>query len=163
MEQAMFWEKASDGKIECRLCPHHCRIAEGKRGICGIREARAGKLYAAGYGLISSANSDPIEKKPLFFAEERREASLGMVQNVIANLPGPLAYLFNFGHVEIYTAAEIGRFDFMFVSNPREVQAEIFRRIEAYRTREAQRQARQRQTDMAEWFEAYHRLTAGRS
>ncbi len=113
--------------------------------------------------IVTNERIIDIEKKPLFFAEERREASLGMVQNVIANLPGPLAYLFNFGHVEIYTAAEIGRFDFMFVSNPREVQAEIFRRIEAYRTGEAQRQARQRQTEMAEWFEAYHRLTAGRS
>ncbi len=66
MEQAMFWEKASDGKIECRLCPHHCRIAEGKRGTCGVRTAQNGKLYATGYGLISSANSDPIEKKPLY-------------------------------------------------------------------------------------------------
>ena len=103
-----------------------------------------------------------VEKKPLFFAEERREASLGMVQNVTADIPGPLAYLFNYGHVLIYTAAEIGRFDFMYVSNPREVQAEIFRRIERYRTREAQRQARQRQAEMAEWFEMYHRFTAGR-
>lgn len=113
--------------------------------------------------IVTNERIIDIEKKPLFFAEERREASLGMVQNVTANLPGPLAYLFNFGHVEIYTAAEIGRFDFMFVPNPREVQAEIFRRIEAYRTGEAQRQARQRQTEMAEWFEAYHRLTADRS
>ena len=66
MEQAMFWENAADGKIECGLCPHHCRIAEGKRGICGVREARAGKLLASGYGKISSANNDPIEKKPLY-------------------------------------------------------------------------------------------------
>jgi pyruvate formate lyase activating enzyme len=66
MQEAMFWEKAADGKIDCRLCPHHCRIADGKRGICGVREARAGKLLASGYGKISSANNDPIEKKPLY-------------------------------------------------------------------------------------------------
>ncbi|MDH7485905.1 MAG: cyclic nucleotide-binding domain-containing protein [Anaerolineae bacterium] len=102
-----------------------------------------------------------IEKKPLFFAEERREASLGMVQNVNVDIPNPIAYLLGFGHVFIYTAAEVGKFDFLYVPHPREVQAEIFRRIEDYRRREAQRQAEQRQAEMAEWFEMYHRFTAG--
>jgi len=112
--------------------------------------------------IVTNEHLIDIEKKPLFFAEERRETSLGMVQNVIASIPGPIAYLFNFGHVLIYTAAEIGRFDFMYVPNPREVQAEIFRRIEAYRAREARRQAEQRQAEMADWFEMYHHLTAHR-
>lgn len=102
-----------------------------------------------------------IEKKPLFVAEERREASLDKIQNVIVGIPGPIAYLLDFGHVLIYTAAEIGRFDFMYVPHPRQVQAEIFRRMEAHRVREAQRQAQQRQAEMAEWFEMYHRFTAG--
>lgn len=103
-----------------------------------------------------------VEKKPLFFSEERREASLGMVQNVTYNIPGPLAYLFGFGHVEIYTAAETGRFDFLYVPNPREVQAEVFRRIEQYRRAEEARQAQQRQTEIADWFEMYHRATTGK-
>jgi CRP-like cAMP-binding protein/membrane protein YdbS with pleckstrin-like domain len=103
-----------------------------------------------------------IEKKPLFFAEDRREAALGRVQNVNANIPSPLAYLLNYGHVEIYTAAETGRFDFLFVPNPREVQAEIFRRIERFRSADAQRQAQQRQTEIADWLETYHRLTTRR-
>jgi pyruvate formate lyase activating enzyme len=54
------------GKIECELCPHHCQIAEGKHGFCGVRLAQAGKLFAAGYRLISSAHNDPVEKKPLY-------------------------------------------------------------------------------------------------
>jgi pyruvate formate lyase activating enzyme len=62
----MFWHTDDNGKIECDLCPHHCRPAEGKSGLCGVRLAQAGKLYAAGYGLISSAHNDPIEKKPLY-------------------------------------------------------------------------------------------------
>jgi pyruvate formate lyase activating enzyme len=54
------------GKVRCALCPHSCLIPEGKRGICGVREHRGGKLYALTYGLASSIHPDPIEKKPLF-------------------------------------------------------------------------------------------------
>ncbi|MDO9540836.1 MAG: AmmeMemoRadiSam system radical SAM enzyme [Kiritimatiellia bacterium] len=66
MQTALFWHAADAGRIVCELCPHHCRLADEKRGICGVRLAQAGKLLAAGYGLISSAHHDPIEKKPLY-------------------------------------------------------------------------------------------------
>ena len=65
MKDAMFWKKA-DNKIECMLCPHRCKISEGKRGICGVRENHKGKLKTLIYGLASSVTPDPIEKKPLF-------------------------------------------------------------------------------------------------
>ncbi|MGD9963220.1 MAG: AmmeMemoRadiSam system radical SAM enzyme, partial [Thermoplasmata archaeon] len=55
-----------NGKVRCGLCPHSCLIPDGKRGICGVREHRDGKLYALTYGLASSIHPDPIEKKPLF-------------------------------------------------------------------------------------------------
>jgi len=41
-------------------------ISEGKRGICGVRENRGGKLYSLIYASASSVHPDPIEKKPLF-------------------------------------------------------------------------------------------------
>lgn len=66
MKTAMFWHTGQAGRVVCELCPHHCRITEGQSGICGVRKAQGGKLYAAGYGLISSAHNDPIEKKPLY-------------------------------------------------------------------------------------------------
>ncbi len=53
-------------KVRCGLCPHECLIAEGKRGLCGVRENRQGVLYALTYGLASSVHPDPIEKKPFF-------------------------------------------------------------------------------------------------
>jgi hypothetical protein len=99
-----------------------------------------------------------IEKKPLFFAEERREASLAKVQNVILAIPGPVAYLLNFGDVIIQTAAETGAFTFHFVSNPREVQNEIFRRLERYREAEAAQQGEQRQAEFLEWLSEFDRL-----
>jgi pyruvate formate lyase activating enzyme len=41
-------------------------IADGAKGVCGVRENRGGTLYTLVYGHVISENIDPIEKKPLF-------------------------------------------------------------------------------------------------
>jgi len=58
--------KKKDRATECFLCPHNCTLQEGKKGICGTRMNRDGKLYTAIYGEVTSAAMDPIEKKPLY-------------------------------------------------------------------------------------------------
>lgn len=63
--EARFYAREGD-KVRCSLCPHSCLIADKKRGLCGVRENRGGKLYSLIYGLASSIHPDPIEKKPLF-------------------------------------------------------------------------------------------------
>jgi pyruvate formate lyase activating enzyme len=66
--------------VQCVLCPHHCRIAPGKQGICGVRENEGGKLYSLIYAACSSVADDPIEKKPLYhFYPGSRVLSLGSV------------------------------------------------------------------------------------
>ncbi|RMF91474.1 MAG: AmmeMemoRadiSam system radical SAM enzyme [Methanobacteriota archaeon] len=64
--ESCLYEKLPEGKVRCRTCAWRCTIKEGKRGFCGVRENRGGRLYALNYGIVSSANVDPIEKKPLF-------------------------------------------------------------------------------------------------
>ena len=64
MREARYYV-ASEGGVECLLCPHHCRIKEGGRGICRSRECHEGKLYAVSYGNPCSLAVDPVEKKPL--------------------------------------------------------------------------------------------------
>jgi len=55
-------------------------IAEGKRGICGVRENQGGKLYSLVYGKVISSAVDPIEKKPLFhFLPGSRSYSIATV------------------------------------------------------------------------------------
>ncbi len=61
----MFHRK-SDNRIECLLCPHNCKIAEGKAGICGVRVNRGGQIELLTYGVISGYGLDPVEKKPLY-------------------------------------------------------------------------------------------------
>lgn len=64
MTEARFY-KASDDGVQCLLCPHHCHIKEGKRGLCRSRECHDGKLYAMSYGSPCALAIDPVEKKPL--------------------------------------------------------------------------------------------------
>jgi len=66
MKEAMLYEKLEDSKVKCNLCNHRCSIAEGKRGICGVRENQKGTLYSLVYRRAIAAHIDPIEKKPFF-------------------------------------------------------------------------------------------------
>jgi len=52
--------------IQCDLCPHHCHLRGNFSGRCKVRARVGNELKAAGYGLISSAHIDPVEKKPLY-------------------------------------------------------------------------------------------------
>jgi len=63
---ASYWVSRSDGKVECTLCPNHCIIMEGARGICGVRGVFQGELHALTYGLTTGTHVDPIEKKPIY-------------------------------------------------------------------------------------------------
>ena len=66
MKEALFYEKLTDRRVACRLCPHECLIADGRRGICGVRENQGGTLVALTYERPASLQMDPIEKKPLY-------------------------------------------------------------------------------------------------
>jgi len=66
VREASFYEKRSGDRVECLLCRHRCLIADGKRGICHVRENRGGILYSMVYGNPCTWHVDPIEKKPLY-------------------------------------------------------------------------------------------------
>jgi len=63
--EALYY-KHNRNKTVCYLCPHECKLAEGKTGICRVRSNFANKLISENYGILSSMNFDPIEKKPLY-------------------------------------------------------------------------------------------------
>ncbi len=64
--EAMLWDPLEGGKAGCRLCAHRCVVGPGRRGVCGVRENRAGRLETLVYGEVVAAHVDPIEKKPLY-------------------------------------------------------------------------------------------------
>jgi CRP-like cAMP-binding protein/uncharacterized membrane protein YdbT with pleckstrin-like domain len=93
------------------------------------------------------------------FTESRRQASLDKVQNVNLQIPNLVASVLGYGDVIVQTAGTEGTLDFLFVNHPRQVQAEVLRRVTAHREREREEKFQQRWGGMAEWFEAYKTLT----
>lgn len=66
MKECYLYKKFPDKSVECQACNQRCRISIGKRGICGVRENKLGKLNLLTYGLACAEQIDPIEKKPLY-------------------------------------------------------------------------------------------------
>jgi pyruvate formate lyase activating enzyme len=68
VREAKFWSPVAGkpGYVKCDLCSRRCTIAPGRFGVCGVRKNVGGRLYTYVYGLLTAANLDPIEKKPLF-------------------------------------------------------------------------------------------------
>ncbi|MGC8718577.1 MAG: AmmeMemoRadiSam system radical SAM enzyme [Thermodesulforhabdaceae bacterium] len=80
MKEVLLYETLEEGKVRCKTCAHNCVVMPGKRGICGVRENRGGKLYALNYGKVVAEHIDPIEKKPLFhFLPGSRSYSIATV------------------------------------------------------------------------------------
>ncbi|NLO41298.1 MAG: AmmeMemoRadiSam system radical SAM enzyme [Ruminiclostridium sp.] len=53
-------------KVECGICPHHCSLEEGQRGLCRARMNISGTVTCENYGKLTAMALDPIEKKPLY-------------------------------------------------------------------------------------------------
>ncbi|NLN61711.1 MAG: AmmeMemoRadiSam system radical SAM enzyme [Myxococcales bacterium] len=64
--EAMFWEPLPNDEVRCQLCPQMCRVSDGERGLCRVRENRSGKYYTLVHSKPSAIHVDPVEKKPLF-------------------------------------------------------------------------------------------------
>ncbi len=60
-----YWHGLSDGRIQCDLCPRFCKLHQGQRGLCFVRQNRDDRIVMTSYGRSSGFALDPIEKKPL--------------------------------------------------------------------------------------------------
>jgi len=63
--RGQWWHRLNDGRVQCDLCPRECKLHEGQRGFCFVRQARDGAVALTSYGRASGFCIDPIEKKPL--------------------------------------------------------------------------------------------------
>jgi pyruvate formate lyase activating enzyme len=61
-----FFTSLANRSVQCELCPKRCRISNDKRGTCGVRENRDGKLFSLVYSNPCAFHLDPIEKNPFF-------------------------------------------------------------------------------------------------
>ncbi|MBL9155589.1 MAG: AmmeMemoRadiSam system radical SAM enzyme [Verrucomicrobiales bacterium] len=59
------WWHAEGDRLVCDLCPRECRLGEGQRGFCFVRQNVDGRMVLTTYGRSTGFCIDPIEKKPL--------------------------------------------------------------------------------------------------
>ena len=62
---ARYWHFVDDGRIQCDLCPRHCKLRDGQRAFCFVRAREGDELVLTTYGRSTGFCIDPIEKKPL--------------------------------------------------------------------------------------------------
>ena len=62
---ARWWHLLDDGRMQCDLCPRDCKLHEGQRGACFVRQRVGDAMVLTTYGRSSGFCIDPIEKKPL--------------------------------------------------------------------------------------------------
>ena len=60
-----YWHRLDDGRVQCDVCPRNCRLHEGQRGLCFVRERQGDAIVLTSYGRSSGFCVDPVEKKPL--------------------------------------------------------------------------------------------------
>ncbi|HET9989941.1 MAG TPA: AmmeMemoRadiSam system radical SAM enzyme [Kofleriaceae bacterium] len=61
----MNWSRLDGDKLQCTLCPRDCRLSQGQRGMCFVRQREGDRIVLTAYGKASGFALDPIEKKPL--------------------------------------------------------------------------------------------------
>ena len=61
----LYWKKLNDGRLQCEVCPRLCKLHEGQRGLCFVRQSKDEQILLTTYGRSSGFCIDPIEKKPL--------------------------------------------------------------------------------------------------
>jgi pyruvate formate lyase activating enzyme len=66
LHDAKWWHLLPDGRMQCDLCPRDCRLHEGQRGLCFVRQRVGDRMCLTTYGRSSGFCVDPIEKKPLY-------------------------------------------------------------------------------------------------
>jgi len=62
---ARWWHALEDGRLQCDLCPRDCKLNDGQRGLCFVRQRVGERILLTTYGRSSGFCIDPIEKKPL--------------------------------------------------------------------------------------------------
>jgi pyruvate formate lyase activating enzyme len=60
-----YFRALPDGRVQCDVCPRHCQLKEGQRGLCFVRARQDDAIVLTTWGRSSGFCVDPIEKKPL--------------------------------------------------------------------------------------------------
>ena len=78
--EAKHWHRFNDNRVECDLCPRHCRTKDGRMGFCGVRGNEGNTLHTYNYGLSLPATEETIQTEGVFhYRPGARILSMGNV------------------------------------------------------------------------------------
>lgn len=84
--QAMHWKPFNDaGRVECTLCPRHCKTNAGQMGFCKVRGNVDGKFHTYNFGRSVAATEECVETEAIYhYAPGARILSLGNIGCMMA-------------------------------------------------------------------------------
>ena len=85
IQNAAYWQKEGS-QIRCNLCPHHCLLSKGKKGICSVRLNEAGTLKTENFGEITAMHIDPVEKNLYIILNQAKEFYQWELMDVICHV-----------------------------------------------------------------------------
>ena len=74
VRESPFYIRVGGSLAKCTLCLRGCTLSNGQAGLCGMRFNIGGRVYTAAYGLLTAAESRPMEIKPLYHFYPRTSA-----------------------------------------------------------------------------------------
>ena len=99
-----------------------------------------------------------VNQRPLLLGATRREARLDRIQNLSFQVPGLLAKVLKYGHVQFETAGREGKFEMKWVRDPAQVRTKISDYQYAHNQRQRQFDQMRRQEELLSWFATYDNL-----
>lgn len=109
--------------------------------------------------IVTSTRIIDLQRVPFLLQETRKESGLDRVQTLEASVPSPWARLFRYGNVTIRVPG--AAYEFKDVPNPNAVQREISQRVDQFKRRQAENEARGRRTELSDWFAVYEQIKSG--
>lgn len=106
--------------------------------------------------VIGDETASIIHRRPLWLQDEDNKILINRIDSVAVNVQGFLQNMFNYGDVAISLVGDERPTYIRDVPNPREVQAEIARRLERARIAQREVEDRRRREDIANYLSVYH-------
>lgn len=83
---AMHWKMFNDsGRIECTLCPRHCKTGPEQMGFCKVRGNKGGEFHTYNFGKSVAATEECVETEAIYhYSPGARILSLGNIGCMMA-------------------------------------------------------------------------------
>ena len=109
--------------------------------------------------ILTSTRIIDLQRVPFLLQETRKESGLDKIQTMEVKVLTPWARLFRYGDVIIRVPGAV--YEFHDVHRPNAVQSEISKRLDQFKRRQAENEARGRRTELSDWFAVYEQLKTG--